>query len=92
MNEVDRQNQDKYNAMQAPPDEGYPRVEHGTAVTYVQGLAEWDARWPTTIRLPVAGEWIIFENESGEEVDYAVKSVNWFFTVTGDLNVRIVLK
>jgi hypothetical protein len=92
MNEIDRENQDKYNAMQLPPEKGYPRIEHGTAITYVLGTNEWEARWPTAIRLPVAGEWIIFEDKEGNEVDYAVKSVDWCFNATGSLNVRISLK
>jgi hypothetical protein len=92
MNEKDRENIDRYNALQEPAVEGYPKVDPGTAVTYVRGTAEWDSRWPTGVRLPVAGEWIIFEDEDGEDVDYAVKSVDWFFNAAGVLNVRIGLK
>lgn len=89
MKESDRMNQDEYTGMGVRP--GSPEVDRGTPVEYFYKLDSWVGRWPSNVRLPVAGEWITFNNGENTEATYTVKSVDWFFDAENNLGIAINL-
>jgi hypothetical protein len=91
MNEQDRVNQDEYAGEQEKLGDGLPRIEPSTHIIYLYNGAQWEARWPTTVRLPMVGERIVIEGSDSVE-KYEVDAIDWVFNADNNLRIRISLK